>query len=299
MQDVKTERWRYIGGSDIPVIMGLVNYGKTRWDLLLEKAQLWTDDFEGNIYTEYGNVMEEKIREYINFVSSMNFVEDMAIRDPMRYHADGYDADEDIVLEIKTTSEIYEDARSYKKYLVQLLFGMRLFGSSRGILAVYARPDDFDEDFDMNRLSMFPIVMDEYEDINAEIGKAVMDFISDLEYIKENPDATEEQLPSRSVLFPLAQRCVELDLTISGLKEMEKNLKALKAQLKEGMEKAGIKSWTLAGGTKITLIHDGEDKIVEEFDEKSFSEDNPELYEQYMHKRIRKGNAGYVRITTR
>ena len=35
MQDVTFERWKYIGGSDIPIIMGLVNFGKTRWDLLL------------------------------------------------------------------------------------------------------------------------------------------------------------------------------------------------------------------------------------------------------------------------
>lgn len=39
---------------------------KSRFDLLLEKAELKDNDFDGNEYTEYGNVMEPKIREHIN-----------------------------------------------------------------------------------------------------------------------------------------------------------------------------------------------------------------------------------------
>ena len=81
MQNVKEERWKYIGGSDIPIIMGLVNYGKDRWKLLLEKAQLWEDDFSGNKYTEYGNTLEEPIREYINWMYDSEYVEDKKIKD--------------------------------------------------------------------------------------------------------------------------------------------------------------------------------------------------------------------------
>ena len=51
MQDVTKDRHKYIGGSDIPIIMGISDF-KTRFDLLLEKAQLKEDDFEGNVYTE-------------------------------------------------------------------------------------------------------------------------------------------------------------------------------------------------------------------------------------------------------
>ena len=39
MDTVRDERWRYIGGSDIPAIMGISPF-KTRFQLLQEKAQI-------------------------------------------------------------------------------------------------------------------------------------------------------------------------------------------------------------------------------------------------------------------
>ena len=59
---VKENRDLYIGGSDIPKIMGISTF-QTRWELLQEKAGLLENSFEGNSYTEYGNKMEPKIRE--------------------------------------------------------------------------------------------------------------------------------------------------------------------------------------------------------------------------------------------
>jgi len=277
--------------------MGLVNYGKSRWDLLLEKAQLWNDDFDGNVYTEYGNEMEDKIRSYVNFAFECDFQEDKRIKGPYRYHADGFDEVKDTVLEIKTTSDVHDSARGYKKFLVQLLFGMQMFDVYRGLLAVYIRPDDFDEEFDETRLSLFPVEIYLYEDVIQEINAAVNAFMVDLEYIGNNPDATEETLPSRSALLDIANRVVELEQTLVGMKEIEKQCKTLKAQLKEAMEKANVKSWTLSGGTKITLVPDGEDKMVEVFDESQFRIDHTDLYEQYTVSKLQKGKAGYVRIT--
>ena len=63
-ETVKQDRNKYIGGSDIPIIMNMSPY-KSRFDLLLEKAGLKDDDFEGNQFTEYGNTMEPKIREFM------------------------------------------------------------------------------------------------------------------------------------------------------------------------------------------------------------------------------------------
>ena len=54
---VKEDRNLYIGGSDVPIILGISPF-KTRYELLLEKAQIEESMFEGNAYTEYGNVME-------------------------------------------------------------------------------------------------------------------------------------------------------------------------------------------------------------------------------------------------
>ena len=81
MQDsVSIDRDKYIGGSDIPIIMSLSPY-KSRYDLLLEKAGYKTDTFKGNKYTEYGNTMEAKIRDYINSYLDNKFVEGKHIRE--------------------------------------------------------------------------------------------------------------------------------------------------------------------------------------------------------------------------
>ena len=119
MQDVKVDREKYIGGSDIPTIMGISRFS-SRFDLLLFKAGLKEEDFSGNEYTEYGNTMEPKIRQYINTLFNRNFKEDKLIKDDIRCHYDGID--DDMILEIKTTSIIHENVSYYTTYLVQLLF---------------------------------------------------------------------------------------------------------------------------------------------------------------------------------
>ena len=60
--DVTIDRFKWIGGSDIPAIMGISPF-TTRFDLLLFKAELKENDFKGNEYTRYGQVMEPKIRD--------------------------------------------------------------------------------------------------------------------------------------------------------------------------------------------------------------------------------------------
>ena len=145
MQPVTIDRDKYIGGSDIPIIMGISPF-KTRFDLLLEKAGLKENNFTGNEYTEYGNILEPKIRNYINFTDEINgygggFEEYKTIKGDVRCHLDGFNEHE--VLEIKTTSQIHEDINDYKTYLVQLLFYMQTVNVEFGLLAVYERPTDF------------------------------------------------------------------------------------------------------------------------------------------------------------
>ena len=301
MQDVKKDRDKYIGGSDIPVIMGLVNYGKSRWDLLREKAQLWEDDFEGNAYTEYGNVMEDIIRAYVNFSYDANFAEDVRISMMYRYHTDGYDKNTDKLLEIKTTGKVAEHSgdgipAEYKKYLVQLLFGMVLFNTKHGMLAVYERPDDMSEEFYPTKLKCYEVDMDMYPDYMSEIESALDEFLDDLLYLKAHTDCTEQELPSCNSLVPIADKLVKLEQSIALLKDMEREYKDFKARMKTAMEQRGIKSWSF-GNTKFTLVPDEEDKIVESFDEKWFAKEHPDVYEQYKIVGIKKGRAGYVRTT--
>jgi predicted phage-related endonuclease len=54
--DVSEDRDKYIGGSDLPAILGLSKF-KTRWQLLLEKAGLEERTFAGNRFTEYGHII--------------------------------------------------------------------------------------------------------------------------------------------------------------------------------------------------------------------------------------------------
>ena len=117
MQDVRIDRNLYIGGSDIPIIMGISPF-KKRFDLLLEKAGLKENDFEGNQYTEYGNILEPKIRDYINSKEKLSFYEDKKVNGDIRCHVDGYNG-KDTILEIKTTSQVHNSVNEYKVYLCQ------------------------------------------------------------------------------------------------------------------------------------------------------------------------------------
>lgn len=295
MQNVTVDRHKYIGGSDIPIIMGLSPF-KTRFELLQEKAQIRENDFTGNEYTEYGNIMEETIRDYINEVTPAEFVEDKTIRDDLRYHADGFDIAGRQLLEIKTTSQVYESVKEYKAYLAQLIFGLTMYNIEHGLLAVYERPDDFDTGFDPKRLHLYPIHIDGWREWIDRINRAVDSFRDDLKKIKANPFLTEEDLqPAELVQF--TDKIIVLEQELKSMKALEKQLKEAKQELKSAMERRGIKKWTTNNGTQITLIADGEDKTVSVFDEAKFKVENEELYNFYQVGVKKKGRAGYVKIT--
>lgn len=300
MQAVTIDRDKYIGGSDIPIIMGISPF-KKRFDLLLEKAGLKEDDFTGNEYTEYGNVMEPKIRDFINTDENLlltlydgNFKEDKKIIDDIRCHVDGFNGN--TILEIKTTSQIHETIDEYKVYLVQLLFYMQNYNVESGLLAVYERPDDFNEEFDKDRLNTFGVELDNYKDLLEQINKAVEQFRIDLVKVKENPLITEEDLLPVD-LTELSNKVVALENQLAEMKKIEAQLKDLKEQLKTAMEKAGTKTWETPNGTKITLVPDGEDKVVRKFNEKLFKDNNLDLWDEYSEEVVQKGKSGYVRIT--
>lgn len=297
--DVTLNRDRGIGGSDVSAVMGLSTF-TTRMDLLKYKLGLKENEFKGNEYTEYGNELEPKIRDYINTLGydfNPDYIEEP--HEPLSrfYHADGWSEGDETVLEIKTTSEIHS-LGGYKKYLVQLLYGMMLYKVHEGILAVYRRPDDFDPDFNKDRLQIFYIGMEDYESLMAEITHAIAQFDVDYLFMEENPWAGEADLPSRSALIPLSNRLKEVEPLIAGAQKIVKEYDELKKQLCEQMQEHGIKSWTMPSGTKVTLVPRGEDKTVKAFDETRFAEEHEDLYEEYTTDRIKKGRSAYVRITT-
>lgn len=296
MQDTVTiDRYKYIGGSDIPIIMGLSPF-KTRWQLLKEKAQIEQSDFDGNMYTRYGDTMEPAIRNYVNTAYDCDFVETVAFNGDVRYHADGFY--KDTVLEIKTTSKMHDSLLGYKHYLVQLLTGMWANGVDYGILAVYERPENFSTNFDEARLHTYMVKMVEHEELMAEIHASIESFMRDLEYLTKNPFADASELPSGTSLAGIVHRVQIVQNKIIELKQAEDELAELKTKLKQAMEKAKIKSWEYEN-IKLTLVPEASDKTIYKFNEEKFAKEHEKMHKKYLEEHIQKGRNGYVRVTIR
>ena len=278
---------------DIPIIMGISSF-KSRFDLLLEKAGLKEIEEVDNEYTRYGNLMEEKIRNYMNELDNTEYKEDKLIKDDIRCHVDGYNGN--LIIEIKTTSNIHDNVDDYKIYLVQLLFYMYNYNIKLGKLCVYQRPEDFNENFDKERLKIYDIELDKYNDLVDKIKQAVDQFRNDLKKVKDNPFITEEELLPID-LTELSNKVIALENKLQEYKVIEEEQKQLKEKLKQAMISSGNKGWETPNGVKITLVEDGEDKEIMKFNENKFKNENEELYKKYLESKIQKGKAGYVRIT--
>ena len=248
--DVTIDRDKYIGGSDISVIMGLSPF-KTRWQLLLEKAGLADSDSYGSKYTAYGHAMEPKIRDYINELYFTNYAPDRKYSGVLRCHVDGQNGTS--ILEIKTTSHVFDDLNEYKQYLVQLLTYMDVYGYDKGILAVYARPEDFSPEFDPERLQIYEIDISEYKLLLSEIKTELGRFLSDLERFKTNPLLSEEDFQPNE-LVTLSNKVIAFENQLAQYKEIERQYAEMKKQLYEAMIKYDVKSWETVSGVRITRV---------------------------------------------
>ena len=293
---VTKDRDKFIGGSDLAGIMGLSPF-IDRWTLLQQKAGLKERDFFGNEYTEYGQKLEPTIRKYINETYCRDFEPAVKIDGDLRGNCDGID--EGGLLEIKTTSHVYDTLDGYKGYLVQILFYMKIFNVQHAMLAVYHRNEDFSTDFDPSRLQVIPIDIKDHLDTMDEVEQAIDLFRKDLQELKENPLLCEEDFMPNEIV-EVTGKIIELENQLAAYKQMEAELKEFKSKLKVAMEEYGIKTWRLYDGTKITLVPDGEDKEVEEIDLKALQKDHPEICKsgsKYVKRKRKKGRSGYVRIT--
>ena len=293
---VTKDREKFIGGSDLAGIMGLSPF-IDRWTLLQQKAGLKERDFFGNEYTRYGDELEPIVRDYINEKYCRDFEPAVKIDGDLRGNCDGID--EGGLLEIKTTSHVYDTLDGYKGYLVQILFYMKIFNVQHAMLAVYHRNEDFSTDFDPSRLQVIPIDIKDHLDTMDEVEQAIEMFRKDLSELRENPLLCEEDFMPNEIV-EVTNKIMELENQLAAYKQMEAELKEFKAKLKVAMEEYGIKTWRLYDNTKITLVPDGEDKEVEEIDLKALQKDHPELFgegSKYVKRKLKKGRAGYVRIT--
>jgi putative phage-type endonuclease len=297
--DVTIDRAQWIGGSDVPCIMGISPF-KTRYELLLEKSGLKEPDFKGNAYTVYGTHLEPQIRDYINSTmpEDAQFEPNRTIEGCIRAHTDGFNGR--CVLEIKTTSQIHDTVDGYKIYLVQLLLYMRVNKVDSGMLAVYNRPKDFDEEFDKDRLTIYEIDAKEYEDLTNEIFSEIDRFLADLQRLKENPLLTEQDFQPNE-LIALSEQVLALENQLANYKAIEQRYNDMKQKLFEAMQNHDVKSWQMVNGTRITRVDGTEAKteLVTEFDEKRFKAEHPDEYESYSVTKEKKtrGRAGYIKIT--
>ncbi len=295
-------RERFIGGSDIPIIMGISPF-KTRTELLQEKAGLHKSSFTGNEYTKYGNQLEPMIREHINtkYRTDDPFHEDCftsAITGMdgglgVRCNVDGVNSGE--VLEIKTTSQIKNRVDEYKTYLVQLLFYMLNTNKAYGMLAVYERTDFIvPASINEDKLQIFTIKLTDYKTLIGEIAASVESFKQDLILLKQNPNLSEEDLID-PVIVANTKKVIELEDRLKAMRHVEEELKTTKQSLFDAMRKYGVKKWRTLNGVTISRVDETE-TIRTVLDTDALREEHPDMYEKYSITKTSK-RKGYVRIS--
>lgn len=289
-KNVSENRQLYVGGSDVPIILGISKY-KNAFELAKEKVGLVPKVFDSNEYTEYGKVLEPQIRDYINAINETNFQPDTAINKELciRGNADGIDYNEKLLLEIKThgkkpTRDVYE---------AQMQLYMYLFDLPAGWLAMYERPENFDAEFDDERLKIEVIHRD--DQYIEDILKQIRLFWKRCEALKENPDMSEVDFYSISLdenkneIAVLANQIEKLEIQLHQYKELEKQYKNMKEELYNAMEKHNIKKFE----TDNIIITRVLPSTRESIDSKKLKEEQPTVFEQY--KKISQIN-GSVRI---
>lgn len=279
-QNVIMNREKYVGGSDIPVIMGLSPYS-TPYELALEKAELIEREPGASAYTEYGEILEPLIRSYINEQNNLNFKPSTKIHEEnrIRCNVDGYEKDKGFLLEVKTHGA---NARQ-DMYEAQIQFYLHVFGLKTCWLAMYKRPADFEYNLDAYRFDAnnLYIQLIEYDAAYAaKIMAAVDCFWRQVDELKKNPTMSEHEFYQigNAEIMAVVSKLTEFENEIQRLKALEKESNNLRKELLDLMEKTGLKQIN-TGGVVVTYIAPTERKTV---NTKLLAEELPDVYEKYM-----------------
>ncbi|MDO4681108.1 MAG: YqaJ viral recombinase family protein [Aerococcus sp.] len=290
--NVTQNRQRYVGGSDVPTILGINPY-RTQYELAREKIGLTERTFEGNEYTQFGNVLEPQIRDYINAIYDKKFVVDTYIDEErhIRSNVDGIDRELELLLEIKTHGKHYHQ----NIYEAQMQLYMWQTGCQKGWLALYQRPEDFNTDFESGRLELKEIPRDE-EQIQRILA-AIETFWIRCEYLKETPKMGEKAYMTNGTEMQIY--AAKLERATPHLLEMKRATKAYeeeyeawKKKLYEVMAENNIKKFE----TPTFIITQVLPSKGSRFDSKRFKAEHGDLYQDYQTPTERKG---YVKITER
>ena len=310
--NVTIDRHKYIGGSDLPTILGLnAKYGKSIYDFAREKAGIIPNTFKGNQFTHYGNLMEPIIRDYINSIYGANYLEDTIIDSDRGYrgNTDGIDRlAEYPILEIKTFGENLD----VDYYTAQCQFYMETFNQPACLLVGYKRPADFYTGMDYeleNDDSYFNIEFDENNIVThvikrdpnlwSKIEKRITVFKNALAELRDNPEMGEEQfncLFYGTDLIATTQKMTVLENQLNSFKDIEKDYKKVKEELYKIFEEKGIVSFD-TGTMKFTKVAPTSYDTVS-LDTAKLKEEHEDIYNKY--KVIKTTNKkGYILITSK
>lgn len=310
--NVTIDRHKYVGGSDLPTILGLnAKYGTSIYDFAREKAGIIPNSFKGNQFTKYGQKMEPVIRDYINGVHGVNYLEDTIIDSERGYrgNTDGIDRYADVpMLEVKTFGEELD----VDYYTAQCQFYMETFDQPACRLVGYKRPVDFytGVDYDLeNDDSYFNLEFDEnnlveyviYRDPNlwAKIEERINAFKKAVEMLRANKEATEEEFNQvfyGTDLIAMTNKVALLENQLNSFKDVEKEHKKLKEDLYNLFEERGILSFD-TGTMKITKVAPTSYDTVS-IDTAKLKEENEEIYNKYKVTKTT-NKKGYILITTK
>lgn len=310
--NVTVDRHKYVGGSDLPSILGLnLKYGKSIFNFAGEKAGIIPNTFKGNQFTKYGQLMEPVIRDYINAKYSANYVEDTIIDLPRAYrgNCDGIDRNADIpILEVKT----FGDELDVEYYTPQCQFYMETFNKDACLLVGYKRPKDFYTglDYDLENDEMyFNLEFDEnnieehiiYRDNDAwsKIEGRINAFKNAVTKLKENPNMTEDEFNELfygTEVVTVTNKLAMLEAQFSTYEKLEDEYTKAKNELYKIFDKKGIKSFE-TDNIKITKVDPTSYQTVT-LDSKKLKENEPDIYEAYKVTKTT-NRKGYILITNK
>ncbi len=308
--NVTIDRQKYIGGSDLPSILGFnTKYGKSIYEFAREKAGIIPNPFKGNEYTKYGQIMEPVIRDYINSLYGTKYHEDTIINEEKGYrgNTDGIDETADIpIIEIKT----FGDELDVDYYEPQCQFYMETFDKNQCLLIGYKRPEDFysgldydmeneetyfNKDFDPSRITTKLIKRD--TELWNTIEEKITVFKKCVELLKTNPDMTEEEFCKHyygSDIMTACNKIQEINDQLEQFNLLTNEFKKEKENLYNLFDKKGILSVDTEKYHITKVNPTSYDTIT--IDVEKLQSDYKEIYEKY--KKVKTTNKkGYIMIT--
>ena len=299
---VKDDRDKYIGGSDLPK----VNNPTSAERLIFEKTHK-QKDFT-SIYTEFGNIAEPLIREYVNKafyghkgVDPSTIVVEREGKLGLRGNLDG-DYKSGAVIEIKTLGENYfNDPSAFHKkffdYSIQVAYYMMLKDYLVGYIHVFNRPEILlgkpFNNWTVKELYDRQTEVEEYIVMNME-ARLTTEIINDksvynrettfIDEVKRRIELIDKAYEKHTKSKETTADSDDEDLLVEfkELEEMEKNITVRKKEILEHfIEKyRENETFEIDGNSYVyTAERTGTRKS---FNSKAFESDNPELYQKYI-----------------